>query len=222
MIKKQKNIKEQVAEDWSSKYKAYGSDDAKAVGLETKAAADIVEYGVSTKNVKFIKALDWFILVDILLISIICMAGIYKVDENLISTGRMIAIFGTLWPVVDILSISIKIYGEYVVNISPAVHIFMNSTTASNAYRKGYTKKLVQFNPEEAEAKINELQRKLRFDISKKIVILLCIFCIAGLYLIGYLKYWDASKAGVVALFGIVAGLFITAVQHIYNYIRSR
>lgn len=225
MENEKEEVKDVKATEWSNRYKSYGSEDSKAVGLEAKAASEILTYGVSVKNVKFVKGLDWFILVDMLIISVILMANVYKIDENLIKTGRMIAIFGTLWCVVDVVATALKIYGEYVINIAPAVHIFMNSASAGNAYRKGYTKELIRLTPEEAENKIKQLKRKLRFAISEKIVVLLCIFCLGGCYLGGYLLFIEtpnpASKAGLFALIGIGLGLLFTAIQQLINLIRK-
>lgn len=217
----EKEVKDAKATEWSNRYRSFGNEDSKAVGLETKAAAEIITHGVSVKNVKFVKALDWIIFADLLVISIICMAGVYKVDDNLLKTGKMIAILGTLWPIFDVVSTACRIYSEYSINISPAVHIFMNSTSAGNAYRNGYTKQMIVYTPKEADEKIKELKKKLRFDISKSIFVLLIIFSMVGFFLGGYLLYWDTKKAGLFALIGIGFGLLVTVGQHIFNVIKK-
>lgn len=201
---------------WKDAYDSFSENkekNVKATGLDKKAASAIVTSGMNISNISILKGGNWLLVADVWFLFALCCL---RYRERNAAVGKellMLDIIATCWALFEIIRKAIKIYTDYSENIPEAVHLFTERMYAENCFSSGYTKELIYLKTKEEETeKTNEIKRKLRTDIFKKMIVVTVILLVGSFCLLGYIRYWNAKNALLFGLLGIPASLIITFV----------
>ena len=201
---------------WKDAYKDFSEKQektAKATGLDKKAASAIITSGMNISNIAILKGSSWLLVADVWFLFALCCLRYRQSNEAVAKELLMLDIIATCWALFEIIKKAIKIYTDYSENIPEAVHLFTERMYAENCFKEGYTKELVYLKTREEEtAKTEEIKRKLRTDIFRKMIVVTVILLLGSFCLLGYIKYWNVKSALLFGLLGIPASLIVTFV----------
>ena len=198
---------------WKDAYDSFSDNKektAKATGLDKKAASAIVTSGMNISNISILKGSNWLLVADVWFLFALCCLRYRERNAAIEKELLMLDIIATCWALFEIIRKAIKIYTDYSENIPKAVHLFTERMYAENCFSSGYTRELIHLKTKEEETeKTNEIERKLRTDIFKKMIIVTMILLVGSFCLLGYIRYWNVKNALLFGLLGIPASLII-------------
>ena len=198
--------KEKRNSPWKDAYENFSESKEKNVkntGLDKKAASAIVTSGMNISNISILKGGNWLLVADVWFLFALCCL---RYRERNAAIGKELLML-------DIIRKAIKIYTDYSENIPEAVHLFTERMYAENCFSLGYTKELLYLKTQEEEsAKTEEIKRKLRTDIFRKMIVVTAILLVGSFCLLGYIRYWNVKSSLLFGLLGIPASLIITFV----------
>ncbi|MBQ6477903.1 MAG: hypothetical protein IJI44_00910 [Erysipelotrichaceae bacterium] len=207
--------KDKKPSPWKEAYENFsekGEKTVKATGLDKKAASAIVTSGMNISNISILKGSNWLLVADVWFLFILCCLRYREKNVALQNELLMLDIIATCWALFEIIRKAIKIYTDYAENIPEAVHLFTERMYAENCFQSGYTKELIHLkNGEEEAAKTEEIKKKLRTDIFKKMILVMVILLTGSMCLLGFIRYWNVKSALLFGLLGIPVALIITA-----------
>ena len=207
--------KEKKQSQWKDAYENFSDKEEKvsrATGLDKKAASAIVTSGMNISNISILKGSSWLLVADVWFLFALCCLRYRERNAALQQELLMLDIIATCWALFEIIRKALRIYGDYAENIPEAVHLFTERTYAENCFQSGYTRELIHLKTREEEAaKTEEIKRKLRTDIFKKMIIVTVILLTGSMCLLGYIRYWNVMNALLFGLLGIPAALAIAA-----------
>lgn len=199
---------------WKDAYKDFSEKkETKATGLDKKAASAIITSGMNISNISILKGSSWLLVADVWFLFALCCLRYHERNAAVGKELLMLDMIATCWALFEIIRKAIKIYSDYSENIPEAVHLFTERMYAENCLKEGYTKELIHLKTKEEEtAKTNEIKRKLRTDIFKKMIVVMTILLVGSFCLLGYIRYWNVKNALLFGLLGIPASLIIAFV----------
>ena len=208
--------KEKRNSPWKDAYENFSESKEKNVkntGLDKKAASAIVTSGMNISNISILKGGNWLLVADVWFLFALCCLRYRERNAAIGKELLMLDIIATCWALFEIIRKAIKIYTDYSENIPEAVHLFTERMYAENCFSLGYTKELLYLKTQEEEsAKTEEIKRKLRTDIFRKMIVVTAILLVGSFCLLGYIRYWNVKSSLLFGLLGIPASLIITFV----------
>ena len=198
---------------WKDAYKDFSEKEektVKATGLDKKAASAIITSGMNISNISILKGSSWLLVADVWFLFALCCLRYRQSSDAVAKELLMLDVIATCWALFEIIKKAIKIYTDYSENIPETVRLFTEKTYAENCFKEGYTKELIHLKTQEEEAaKVNEIKRKLRTDIFKKMIVVTVILLLGSFCLLGYIRYWNVKSAALFGLLGIPASLAV-------------
>ncbi|MBQ6126009.1 MAG: hypothetical protein IJI77_03180 [Erysipelotrichaceae bacterium] len=208
--------KEKRNSPWKEAYENFSESkekNVKTTGLDKKAASAIVTSGMNISNISILKGSNWLLVADVWFLFALCCLRYRERNVAIEKELLMLDIIATCWALFEIIRKAIKIYTDYSENVPEAVHLFTERMYAENCFSLGYTKEPIYLKTKEEEsAKTEEIKRKLRTDIFRKIIIVTAILLVGSFCLLGYIRYWNVKNALLFGLLGIPASLIIAFV----------
>ncbi len=208
--------KEKRNSPWKDAYENFSESrekNVKTTGLDKKAASAIVTSGMNISNISIFKGSNWLLVADVWFLFALCCLRYRERNAAIEKELLMLDIIATCWALFEIIRKAIKIYTDYSENVPEAVHLFTERMYAENCLSLGYTKEPIYLKTKEEEsAKTEEIKRKLRTDIFRKMIIVTAILLVGSFCLLGYIRYWNVKNALLFGLLGIPASLIIAFV----------
>ena len=222
--KDEQELKQQARQQWAKAYSEFGTEkkeEKPKTVIDNKSAVNIVTRGINLGETKLVKALDWILIADVILMFSLLAMGLWEMSEKL--SFRMLGIdliaFG--WFMVDVTVNSFKAFENYAYNIPAAVNRFGNKSFSEKMYKQNQTAKLVYFADEERKNnKVAELRSSLAKKIVTKIALPVILMTFSAGLLLGMTLYMNKTQAFIYGGVGLLAGIAYLLV--VYFILKNR
>lgn len=199
-------------------YQNYGNEENKqneekvvSNGIDKKAAANILYKGVDVRNATVIKKGNWLLIFDVWFVFMLCVMSNYPNTADRVKELLIIDAIATCWAIFEISKKSLKLFDDYSFNVPFAIQMVRSRIVAENCNKYYPNEKMIFIdNDEDAAKKEKEIKNKLANDIFKKTIVVSLILLLGSFCLLGYIRYWEVTKAVLFGLLGIPAALIVS------------
>ena len=118
----------------------------------------------------------------------------------------------TCWAMFEISKKSLKLFDDYSYNVPFAIQMVRSKSIAENCHKYYPNEQLIFIDSDEmADKKEKEIKGKLAKDIFKKTLVVTLILLLGTFCLLGYIRYWEVTKALLFGILGIPAALLVSS-----------